>query len=78
MLYSRCAPSTSEIAKAISNFTNSKQVRPAFLLILVPSEMDNIVENLLMKVDLFYTDIHAQLIDLAANKSMESTTADTA
>jgi hypothetical protein len=77
-LNSRCATSKSEIAKALSNFTNSQQVKAAFLLISLPSEMDNIVDNLQMKADLSYADIYARLMDFAANKSTSSTTDDKA
>jgi hypothetical protein len=47
-------------------------VKAAFLISL-PSEMDKIVDNLQTKADLSYADIHARLMDLAANKSTPST-----
>jgi hypothetical protein len=77
-LNSRCATSKSEIADALSNFTNSQQVKAGFLLISLSSEMDNIVDNLQTKADLSYANIHARLMDLPANKSTSSTTDDKA
>jgi hypothetical protein len=53
-------------------------VKAAFLLISLPCEMDNIVDNLQTIADLSYPDIHARLMDLAANKSTSSTTDDQA
>jgi hypothetical protein len=53
-------------------------VKAAFLLISLPSEIDNIVDNLQKKADLSYADIHARLMDLAANKSTSTTTDDKA
>jgi hypothetical protein len=53
-------------------------VKAAFLLISLPSKIDNIVDSLQMKADLSYADIHARLMDLAANNSTSSTTNDKA
>jgi len=59
-----------ELSRTLQALTASNEVKAAFLLISLPSSMDNIVDNLQTKERVTYEDVRAKLLDISANKSV--------
>ena len=59
-----------EPSRTLQALTASNEAKTAFLLISLPSSMDNIVDNLQTKERVTYEDARAKLLDISANKSI--------
>ena len=59
-----------ELSKTLQALTASNYAKAAFLLISLPSSMDNIVDNLQTKKKVTYEVVRAKPLDLSANKAI--------
>ena len=59
-----------ELSKTLQALTASSEAKAAFLLVSLPSLMDNIVDNLRTKERVTYEDVRAKPLDLSANKAI--------
>ena len=66
------------LSQTLQTLTASNKAKAAFLLISLPSSMDNIVENLQTKIKVTYEDVRAKLLDISANKSVTTGNSKTA
>ena len=58
-----------ELCKTLQVLTASNEAKAAFLLISLPSSMDNIVDNLQTKEKVTYEDIRVKLLDLKIGRA---------
>src|SRR6185503_15772708 len=80
-LWSRCktrvanASAADPLGSGLKTFLDSVTVKASFLMLSLPEDMDNIVDNLQTKSNITYDDVYTKLMDLNSSFSSSASKA---